>query len=375
MQKKVIVAGHACLDITPVFLQTIKPEALGDILSPGRLVAMDGVDIHTGGVVSNTGLAMKRLGNDVSLVAKIGNDRFGEILRQIYKEENADQGLIIDEGGETSYSVVIAVPGFDRIFLHNSGCNDTFSFEDIQKMDLSEVCLVHFGYPPLMKKMYENQGKNLIQTMKYLKKYNVATSLDLAFVDETSLAGQADWKEILKNVLPYVDFFLPSIEEVCYMLEPERYVEWKKRSTKQDIVNVLDVEQDVLPLARKCVTLGAKVVLLKCGAPGFFYKTGEKKQMENLAAILKMDVSQWTDQEGFEKSYIPDRILSGTGAGDTTIAAFLSAVLKQYPFKMCMHLAAAEGASCITEYDALSGILSLEELENKINQGWEKKEN
>ena len=74
MKKKVIAAGHICLDITPVFSGK-KAERPGDILIPGKLVNVGPADVHTGGAVANTGLAMKFFGADVSLMGKIGNDR------------------------------------------------------------------------------------------------------------------------------------------------------------------------------------------------------------------------------------------------------------------------------------------------------------
>ena len=65
-KKKVIAAGHICLDITPVFPGT-GAEHLEDVLSPGKLVEVKEADVHTGGSVANTGLAMKILGADVTL--------------------------------------------------------------------------------------------------------------------------------------------------------------------------------------------------------------------------------------------------------------------------------------------------------------------
>lgn len=71
-RSKVIVAGHACIDITPVFpdkqMKKDTKEEIGSahaanllskVLIPGKLVQMKGVDINPGGAVSNTGLAMK----------------------------------------------------------------------------------------------------------------------------------------------------------------------------------------------------------------------------------------------------------------------------------------------------------------------------
>ena len=69
MKKKVIVAGHICLDITPLF-PSEKIEKVADIMLPGKLIEMGGVDVHTGGAVANTGLAMKILGADVTHLAR-----------------------------------------------------------------------------------------------------------------------------------------------------------------------------------------------------------------------------------------------------------------------------------------------------------------
>ncbi|MBQ9644561.1 MAG: carbohydrate kinase family protein [Lachnospiraceae bacterium] len=76
---KIIAAGHICLDITPVFPAGQSVRKPGELLVPGRLVRMEGADVHTGGSVANTGLALKLLGNDVTLMGKIGADAFGSL--------------------------------------------------------------------------------------------------------------------------------------------------------------------------------------------------------------------------------------------------------------------------------------------------------
>ena len=68
--KKVIAAGHICLDITPMFPER-KADSLNEVLTPGRLIQMGEADVHTGGSVANTGLAMKVLGADAALMGKI----------------------------------------------------------------------------------------------------------------------------------------------------------------------------------------------------------------------------------------------------------------------------------------------------------------
>lgn len=372
MKKKVIAAGHICIDITPIFSEK-RVQSIGEILAPGKLIQMGNADVHTGGSVANTGLGMKILGADVTLMGKVGADAFGEMICNILKKYNAEEGMIVSETESTSYSVVLAIPGIDRIFLHNPGANNTFTTEDIPEAQLHDTALFHFGYPPIMESMYENDGEELLKLLKYVKAHDIATSLDLATVDAGSKAGSADWKTILQKVIPYVDFFAPSAEELCFMLDHERFEEWQKRANGRDITEILDIDKDVKPLADICMSLGAKVLLIKCGAPGMYYRTASLNVLEQIGKNLDLDAKAWEEKEGFEKSYIPEKVLSGTGAGDTSIAAFLTAMLEGNSVEECMQLATATGASCVAAYDALSGLKSFDELRKKIAAGWEKR--
>lgn len=371
MGKKVIAAGHICLDITPVFPDK-KVGQLTDILSPGKLIQMGDADVHTGGSVANTGLAMKLLGADVSLMGKVGADAFGEMICNILKKYQAADGMLISEEESTSYSVVLAIPGIDRMFLHNPGANNTFRASDIPQNALEEAALFHFGYPTIMRSMYENDGAELLEVMKRAKAAGAATSLDLSAVDADSEAGRADWDKILKNVMPYVDFFVPSVEELCFMLDWERFEAWQTKAAGGDITEILDLEQDIKPLADRCMEYGAKVLLIKCGVPGMYYRTGSVETLKKVGTRVELNIEEWAGREGFEKSYRPNQVLSGTGAGDTSIAAFLTAMLHGYSPEKTMQLAAATGASCVTAYDALSGLKPFSELEAKIAAGWDK---
>lgn len=59
-------------------------------------------------------------------MGKIGNDPFGEIISNILKSHDAEQGMLVSEEESTSYTVALALPGVDRIFLHHPGANHTF---------------------------------------------------------------------------------------------------------------------------------------------------------------------------------------------------------------------------------------------------------
>lgn len=61
----VIVSGHMCLDLLP----DMRDVPLDGMASPGRLFEIGALEMSTGGAVSNTGLALHKLGIDVGLMA------------------------------------------------------------------------------------------------------------------------------------------------------------------------------------------------------------------------------------------------------------------------------------------------------------------
>ena len=367
MKGKIISAGHICLDITPVFPENLAGQELGNLLQPGKLIRMDEADVHTGGSVANTGLALKILGNDVQLLGKIGRDSFGAMIKSILSGYDAG-GLIEDENSTTSYSVVLAAPGCDRVFLHHSGANDSFSNADIPDSALEDAVLFHFGYPPIMRKMYENDGAELTDLFRRVKSFGIATSLDLAAVDPHSESGKANWRTILENVLPFVDFFVPSFEELCFMLDRERF---ERLDRGGDMTENLDILCEAMPLADELLNMGCKVVLIKCGTSGMLYKTAGKSVLDGIGKNLEISLDDWADKYGIQPCFRADIVRSGTGAGDTSIAAFLTAVLQGFTPSESVALAAAEGACCVSAYDALSGLESIDGLQRRIKSGWE----
>jgi sugar/nucleoside kinase (ribokinase family) len=358
-KKKIVVAGHISLDITPVFKNS-GDQKFSALLRPGKLLRVGKAQVSTGGAVSNTGLGLYALGADVLLMAKVGNDDFGLILKEKIRQSGCESSIPAVEGESSSYTVVIAPKGFDRFFLHDPGCNDTFCCDDVDLELVSGASHFHFGYPTLMRRFYQNNGKELACLFKRVKELSLTTSLDLTAVDPDSEAAGCDWERILASVLPYVDFFVPSIEELGYMLDRKLYDKWQEKSGGEDITSILSLSEDVEVLADRALSLGAKTVLLKCGAAGMFLKTAPEHFMEG-----------WDGIAIFQNSFVPDRILSATGAGDTSIAAFIKAMLDGLGPKECLELAAATGASCVTAYDAVSGLLPFEALREKIQNGWE----
>lgn len=365
--KKIVVAGHVSLDITPKFNMKTGVSSIGDVIKPGKLVNVGKAAIAPGGCVTNTGLALKKFGADVRLIAKVGKDEFADILYGKYREQGVEPNFIVSEDDATSYTIVIAPKGCDRAFLHDSAANDSFKEADIDYEVVKEADYFHFGYPTLMREFYRSDKDELKNMFRKVKKFNLITSLDVTAVDPESETADIDWNKRLSEVLPFVDFFVPSIEELCFMLDRDKYEEMQRRGS-DDVCLYLSLSEDVIPMAEKVLKLGCKGVLIKCGAAGLFLMTADSRRMEELSD--KISVEKWADKKIFQNSYVPDRILSGTGAGDTSIAAFIYGLCNEMSPEDTLKIAAGTGASCITEYDTLSGLLPIEALKNKIQNGW-----
>ena len=133
-----IVAGHICLDIIPDILGQ---RAFLDAIQPGHLLPIGAPTVATGGSVSNTGLALHKLGINTRLMGKLGNDSFGrEVLSRLTAvDKNLANGMRTLADEQTSYTIILSPSDADRVFLHSTGANDTFGPEDIDYAALYEV--------------------------------------------------------------------------------------------------------------------------------------------------------------------------------------------------------------------------------------------
>ena len=349
----ITAAGHTCLDISPGF-KSQQTQTISELFLPGRLINIDGVTISAGGPVPNTGFAMARLGLCVRPMACIGDDQFGSMLNDIAGSETGT-GIVCRPGARTSYSIVLAPPGIDRIILHDPAGNNLFTSDDIDYGVVSESKCFHFGYPPLMKSVYENDGQELTRIFTLAKQAGAITSLDMSLPDADSESGQTDWYKILKSTLPFVDLFLPSIQEALYMLNRDEYDRVIAQSQGDDFTNHINFSH-IRALGELILDMGARLAFIKCGSHGVYIKTTGSARME---AIGKPD---WADREVFMPTYHVPQFASALGGGDTTIAGFLSGFLSGYDLFDSARIACQTGALCCAVYDTLSNLRPVEQV-------------
>ena len=356
---KIVIAGHLCLDLIPEIPEGFS--SLGAVLVPGTLTEVGRSVVATGGTVSNTGQSLHRLGEEVALVAKVGNDEFGGTVRHLLQQagEGLDEGLIMDPMSHTSYTVVINPPGIDRAFLHSPGANHSFYSDDIHDAVLEDARLFHFGYPPLMRSIYENNGAELKKIFDRMQGRGILTSLDMVCVDPASEAGQVDWLAYLENVLPSTDIFLPSIDEILFMVDRAKY-DQLVAEYGENLIQGVDANL-VKKTASKLIDLGASVVVIKLGVHGLYMQTAE--------SVPGQDDS-WSNVSRFEATFCTD-VVGTTGAGDSTIAGFLASYLRGVTPEQALVYALGVGSFCTEALDAVSGIPHWNELQARLDAGWE----
>ncbi len=327
--------------------------------------------LSTGGAVSNTGLALHRLGVRTRLVAKVGEDLFGRAILDLVsrRDPSLASGMIVAPGQTSSYTVVISPPHADRLFLHCPGANNTFQAGDISDDQLRGARLFHFGYPPIMRRMWERDGAELREILRRAKQLGLTTSVDMTRPDPDSPAGRAPWRQVLANVLPSVDVFLPSLEEILFMLDRHRFDSLLAEAGSESIFSRVDTGL-LEELATELLEMGATVAGLKLGDSGFYLKTaGIRDKWQRFGASCPPSLDGWRSRELFAPCF-QVKVAGTTGAGDCTIAGFLAALLKGMPAPACLIRAVAVGACNVEQPDATSGIPDWSVVEKRLQQGW-----
>ncbi|MHC4265957.1 MAG: carbohydrate kinase family protein [Planctomycetota bacterium] len=348
-----MVAGHFCLDITPKF-STGKKFDIDNVFSTGKLTNVEEAVLSAGGPVPNVGLAMAKLGVDVILNGKVGKDVFGDILKQLVGKKRA-AGFKTVENQNTSYTIVFALPGIDRFVLHNPATNDTFGADDIDYKLAKQCVLFHFGYPPLMRKMFEDNGAELVEIYRRVKELGVTTSLDMAKPDPSSESGKANWSIILEKVSPYVDIFVPSIEEITYMLDRDLFEKRNAQSTNDEPVSVYE-SSDYTRISEKLLSLGMKIIAIKCGIRGLYLRTPDEDKIKSIGTACVENVQTWADREMWAPSYKTENFASALGSGDATIAGFLCGLIRGFSPQDSLKIANTVGWQNVQTFDTLSGI-------------------
>jgi sugar/nucleoside kinase (ribokinase family) len=343
---EVVVAGHICLDMIPR-LGALAPGALE---TQGRLFEVGGLRVTTGGLVANVGVTLAQLGVPVRLLATVGSDLVGlstlESLRRV--SPTLADGVRIREGAESAYTIVLARPGQDRLFLHCTGPNQTFGIEDIDFSLVEGARWFHFGYPPVLPRMFAGGGEMLEAVLQRAKTAGALTSLDFTLPDPATASGQADWPAILRRVLPFTHVFVPSLAEAVYLLRRDLYMQWDGQVFAHADRALLET------LVTELLAMGPAIVGIKLGEQGVLLAGAPAHRLSAAQSVLPT-LDRWADRQVWQSAY--DVHVEGTtGAGDAAYGGLIAALLRGHEPEECARLFCATGAAAVESIDGLRGI-------------------
>ncbi len=297
-----VLCGSCVVDIL------VRPVPLDQPIGGGRLLISDPIEITTGGIVSNSGITLSKLGMKVAAFSLVGDDQWANMIRQKYEEHGIETShlltsaedatsttaVLIDEAGERSFAHCVGAPRLmdKRLFLENL---DVFA--------KSRSALI--GYYSLMPKL----ESDLEEVLRAIVETGCKTALDAA--------GDGGTMQPLDRLLPYLNAYVPSLNEAMHqtgLSDPEKIIE-KYR---------------------------------KCGAPGLLgVKLGSQGALLSPADGSMIRIEQVP---------APGPVIDTTGAGDCFYAGLLCGILRGLTPEQTGRLAAAAGACCVTGLGATSGI-------------------
>ncbi len=361
MPADVVVAGHIALDILPD-MSMLAPH---QVIEAGKVYEIGAISYSTGGAVSNTGLALHRLGVAVDLLAAVGDDWVGSAIIDYVRGFGADLSdhFQVTPGAASPYTVVIEPLNHDRTLLTNTGVYQDYDLRNIDLERVAAAKLFHLGYPTLLPRLYANDGDGFLTLLRAVKDTGVVISIDMSLPPPDSPSGRAGWRAILNRCLPYVDIFVPSIEEIMFMLRRPDWERWGSQLFER-----LDADY-LAGLAADLLSMGVGIAGFKLGARGLYLQAAADPDRLVFLNDLGAAPAQWTGAAVWQPAFQVD-VVGTTGAGDAAYAGLLAALTRGYGPRQCARRACAVAACNIEAADATSGVRAWAETEARLAAGW-----
>jgi sugar/nucleoside kinase (ribokinase family) len=285
-----------------------RPVSLETPIGGGRLLQTEPLQVVTGGIVSNAGVAMARLGMKAAAFTYVGRDEWARLIRGRLEAEGMNcVGLLEHPTAATSTTVVLIDPSGERSFAHCVGAPKLMKaglfLEHLDLFARSRMALI--GYYSLM----PNLEGDLTEVLAAIRAKGCKTALDCA--------GSGGTMQPLDRLLPHLDVYVPSFNEASHQTG-------------------LEDPRAILKLYRDCGAAG--LVGVKLGSKGALLSPAPGEYIE-IPAVPP-----------------PGAIVDTTGAGDCFYAGLLTGILRGMDVASAGRLGAAAGACCVTALGATAGI-------------------
>lgn len=286
----------------------------------GDVEFIEEIRLNPAGTAAGALMNAAKLGLNCCTVACVGNDEKGDFIIDYYRRlgpGKIDVDMVQRTTKPTSSTILPIRPNGDRPALHVRGASDRLF---ISEQDFAKICdcrFLHHGGTGLLEDM--DKSSQSVKLLSYAKSAGRTTSLDL-------IAPNADTLDLLKPMLPYVDFFMPSIQEALFI---------SKLSSKEEA-------------AKFFIDLGAGACIFKCGERGSFIK--EASGDEFTIPAFKVPVKDTT------------------GCGDAYCGGFLAGLSRGMNIREACRLGTATSALVATGLGSDAGVIDIESTLKFMNE-------
>ena len=201
---------------------------------------IDDLTLAVSGAAGTASIAAAKMGLKTLAVGGVGCDLMGDWVIQRLKHFGVDTSCMQQQPGwKTSSSIVTTRRDGSRPALHMRGATADFYVDDGMINQVIDSAVVHVGGVGLMRNMDEGRSA---EVMKRAKLNGCTTTVDI-------FAGSKDDMRAVALVLPYTDYFMPSIEEA----------------------QALTGLNDMADMAEAFIKLGVKCCVFTLGGDGAYY--------------------------------------------------------------------------------------------------------
>jgi sugar/nucleoside kinase (ribokinase family) len=286
---------------------------------PGELKTTDGFHLSAGGCAANVAVNLRRLGREVTVVGKVGQDRLGQFVVSELEEQHVETRWISRSATRaTSITVILNVRGEDRRYLHSVGANGDFSSADISSEALRDARILYVGGYMAMPGF---PAADLARVLQNAKNAGLTTVLDVVIPKDCSDAALQ-----VSPVLPYTDYFLPNTDEAKVLTGTSDPVQQARQLSKSN------------PQATIVITLGSE-------------------------GSLAM-----RDGRLIRTAPIPMQSIDESGAGDAFAAGLITGLLEDWPLEFTLKFAGVIGASCTRAVGCSPGVFHFQEALDFLNR-------
>jgi sugar/nucleoside kinase (ribokinase family) len=170
----------------------------------GGVDFIEEIRLTVAGTAGGTVIDTAKLGLKSLAVGAVGDDEKADWVLMTMQKHGIDTSAMQRiKGIPTSATILNVRPNGDRPALHVRGASDHFDVASSMYDQVFAAPIIHLGGTGLLKKL---DGPASLTLLKEAKRRGRTVTFDL-------IAANAETAKIVMPLLPYIDYFMPSIEE------------------------------------------------------------------------------------------------------------------------------------------------------------------